>query len=1350
MDKKKEVTFQTIKWEVINKEDKTLIYIYGLTKENKKVTVLVPNFKPFLYLELDPTKKWTKEKKIILKNYIEDKYKKEEEKPIKFIITTRKKNYYYNEGNFLKIFFNTKKHMNKLIYLIKNELAINGIGNNIKLRVHEYKAGEILQLFAIKDLKPTSWINVKQTENEEILENYNKNFSNCDIEIIADYDDIEPRKEINDIINPKILSYDIECISKDETGNTFPNAKNKEDKIICISATINNFKDDINKYKTFCLVNNEKESEEVNDNSTIIKFKNEKRLLLGWKKFINEQNPDIITGYNTLSFDDKYIINRSEQLLCWEKISDMGRLKNIKSRKIEKSWSSSAYGQQTFVYIDIPGILHIDMYPVISKDYTNLMSYTLDYVSEHFLNDNKIDLPAKEMIQMWHKGDKKDITKIIEYCNKDTILPIKLMKKLNSWLGLMEMSNVVNVQIIDLITRGQQIRVFSQVYLLCYKKKIVCIEKGNDYQPTDEEKEFVGATVQNPNEGYWELVATYDFKSLYPTTIIAYNICFSTFIRNISGIDANDYHTLEWTDHINCEQDKTVRKTKVKQKYCSLKYKKEDIEKVIKKELNEKLKGKLTTLQRTKIVDELNNFEIKKYMSSCKKHKYHFYKNTVKDKEGIIPKLLKDLLNARSKTKTEIKNLENKLKINNYSEKEIINIQLQLDVLDKRQLGYKVSANSMYGGFGSDYSYTPFYPAAASTTAMGRKSIQDSIDFATKYRSDTVVVYGDSVANYTPIYIRQIDDFASINVCTIEELADNYGSSIWLRCEESGKQTKEYCELENVETWTEQGWTKLHRVIRHKLAEHKKMVRILTHTGMVDVTDDHSLLSSDGSSVSPKEVEIGTELLHRPIVELYTNKDSVKTESCSIDEAKIYGFFFGEGSCGVYNCPSGKYSWALNNADMNIITKYLELCKKAYPLFEWKFYDTLKSSGAYKISFNSDDKKQFITDYRENTYYNKCKIIPSFILNGNENIRKAFWEGLYDADGDKDNHGYTRFDQKNQISASHICLLAQSIGYKTSINTRNDKPNIYRITCTNRCQRKNPVKVKKIDYNCLKDYDDYVYDLTTENHHFAAGIGNMIVHNTDSCMLHFKDINNIKECFKICNNMEKEINAIFPEPMYLELEKIYSKYFLLSKKRYIGYIVDDQNKLLTTDNKGVVTKRRDNCGILRDIYSQLIELIMEKKSKNDIYTFLCIEIKKLLNGQVPLEKLIITKSIKDENAYKNKNLPHLIVAKKMRNRGKYVASGTRIKYIFIKTDNKNDTQYKKAEDPEHYSSNKDTISIDYLYYFEKQLINPIDEVLLIKFKSKDLLKNLFKILKNDINFDIDNYFNQFKPSFILV
>jgi len=98
------------------------------------------------------------------------------------------------------------------------------------------------------------------------------------------------------------------------------------------------------------------------------------------------------------------------------------------------------------------------------------------------------------------------------------------------------------------------------------------------------------------------------------------------------------------------------------------------------------------------------------------------------------------------------------------------------------------------------------------------------------------------------------------------------------------------------------------------------------------------------------------------------------------------------------------------------------------------------------ISDKYGDISRFVEKYRKLMYNNKSKVIPNEILNSSNEIKQAFFNGLYDADGDKDINGYKRIDQKSQISASNICLLAQSLGYSTSLNTRKDKPEIYRIT----------------------------------------------------------------------------------------------------------------------------------------------------------------------------------------------------------------------------------------------------------------------------------------------------------------
>ena len=76
-------------------------------------------------------------------------------------------------------------------------------------------------------------------------------------------------------------------------------------------------------------------------------------------------------------------------------------------------------------------------------------------------------------------------------------------------------------------------------------------------------------------------------------------------------------------------------------------------------------------------------------------------------------------------------------------------------------------------------------------------------------------------------------------------------------------------------------------------------------------------------------------------------------------------------------------------------------------------------------------------------------------------------EGYYDGDKDKHgyyrfgNNGYYRFDNKGQIGAAGLLYLVERLGYFTSINTRSDKPDIFRITGTKKKQ-KSPKSIKKL------------------------------------------------------------------------------------------------------------------------------------------------------------------------------------------------------------------------------------------------------------------------------------------------
>jgi DNA polymerase elongation subunit (family B) len=1193
------VEFQPYKWEcddgeslnkretpedVDLKESYTTIYIHGLDTNNKTVSIKISDFKPWIYLELDEKIDWNPSRIEILGNYLKNRLGSNRFLRKKFVI--KNKIYYMKPGKFLWMTFHNIHGIEQLKKTVFKPVTVYGLGT-VKLTIHENQrnASPILKLQAMKKLYPSGWLSVKGDSKER--------FSTAEIEIQCSYQDLTAITK-DAVINPLVLSYDIECVSADITGMTFPDPTRKTDPCIVISATVGRYFD--TKWESYSLVN-ESGGREIKL-ANVFHFKGEKELLIGWKDFINRINPDVIVSYNGLIFDDNYIAERASVLGIFKAFSTMGRLIGVSAKRCERKWTSSAYGDQMFKYLDIPGRLHIDMFPVISKEFTDLSGYRLEDVSAHFLKEHKIDLPARDMIIIYHEGGGENMEKIVKYCNQDTLLPFKLMKHLNSWISLIEMSNVMRIQMFDLVTRGQQVRVFSQLYCDIYDKNFVCQAKWDDYKPTDDDKEFVGATVQNPRVGLWELVATFDFKSLYPTTIIAYNLCFSTFIPDGENPPEESYHRIEVDSHQGCEHDFSERKTKVARKIC-------------------------------------------------KTEVFRFYKAEIR--KGLIPSIIENTLSAREKAKKEMKLIGKKIE-ESKSEDEKNALKIMYTVFDKRQNGLKINGNSVTGN-------TP-----------------------------------------VPCLINGLFEYR-----TIEELA---GDEVW----ENGEGDNQVLVPKDIKVWSDKGWTDVKYLIRHPVKG--DMVRVLTHTGCVDCTPEHSLLRKNGDPVTPDELSIGDELLHFDI-----------------------------------ELP----------ADTPEFPRYM-----IFSLIGINFVERSERD-AHDIGLNCRDR------------------IPSYIFNSPVNIRFAFFVGYY-----KLSQRFLKLSlpwTRTQIDTAGLFYIMRSLGY----------PNVYIKNIVEKGFELHYFgfeNTKLISKEYFKYSGKYIYDIETENHHFAAGVGNMIVHNsmyggfgsdfsdtpfypaaacttamgrysinnaieytlkkyndahliygdTDSAMFCFRELKNYVEVFKRCHELEKSVNKIFPPPMYLEFENLSQKYLLLKKKNYIKEVINEKGEIVEVIKKGVVSKRRDNCELLRESYMVLVDLVMNKKQIWEIYRFIEKLVIDLLQGRIELSKLIITKSVKDN--YKATNLPHLAVANKMKDRGKYVVSGTRIPYIFITTDNYNDPQYKKAEDPDYYleaGKNNIKMEIDYLYYLDKQITNPVDELLEIRFGKKNVLENLVKLLKKDA-VDVEEYF----------
>lgn len=463
------------KWDIIKNDNKYIVYGFGHDNNNKTVAIRINDFKSYAYIENDIEKI----KYILQKININE---------ITLSKINKKRLHNYNLGyqEYIKIESNNPK-------------IIDFVTNNTKF---EKNINLYLKFLTFCNIQGTGWIKIPN----KILHNKE---ANVDHEYVVKYSDIKDFKK-DAISKPNILAVDIECYSSN--NNSLPDSNNPNDVIFMISLVTRN-----KKYILY-LWNKEENIETYNVN--YIKYDNEINLLKGYFDIINEINPDIIIGYNILNFDFKYISERykGNKIPNYSKLVKIGKTKEIKTK-----WSSSAFGNNDLVIFDSSGRTVIDIYQFI-KRYYRLDKYSLNYVSNHFINKSKIDLPIKDLFNYFKKNDKESIIKIAEYCLEDSNILIDLFDNLSIWIALMQLSNISHTPIQDITTRGQEYILKPKFYKICNKLNIIIDQ--NNYSYIDE---YQGATVLEPNPGLYRWAFILDFTSLYPSIIIAKNICYTTY-----------------------------------------------------------------------------------------------------------------------------------------------------------------------------------------------------------------------------------------------------------------------------------------------------------------------------------------------------------------------------------------------------------------------------------------------------------------------------------------------------------------------------------------------------------------------------------------------------------------------------------------------------------------------------------------------------------------------------------------------------------------------------------------------------------------------------------------------------
>jgi DNA polymerase elongation subunit (family B) len=317
------------------------------------------------------------------------------------------------------------------------------------------------------------------------------------------YPEDEVKFDINKI---KVTTIDIEVASE----NGFPDVESAAEEVLLITIQDYNTK----QIRTWGLGKFNNQQSNVNYRS----FTNEHDLLndfINWW-MIEENTPEVITGWNSELYDIPYLVRRIDRVLG-EKL-----MKRMSPWGLVTESETFISGRKHISY-DIGGVSQLDYLNLYKKfTYKAQESYRLDYIAEVELGSKKLDHSEFDTFKDFYT---KGWQKFVEY----NIIDVELVDRLEDKMKLIELALTMaydaKANYSDVFS---QVRMWDTIIYNYLKKRNIVIPPN---VRSDKDSKYAGAYVKEPIPGVYDWVVNFDLNSLYPHLIMQYNISPETLVE---------------------------------------------------------------------------------------------------------------------------------------------------------------------------------------------------------------------------------------------------------------------------------------------------------------------------------------------------------------------------------------------------------------------------------------------------------------------------------------------------------------------------------------------------------------------------------------------------------------------------------------------------------------------------------------------------------------------------------------------------------------------------------------------------------------------------------------------------
>ncbi|CAG7964298.1 unnamed protein product [Penicillium nalgiovense] len=238
-------------------------------------------------------------------------------------------------------------------------------------------------------------------------------------------------------------------------------------------------------------------------------------------------DPDIITGYEVHNASWGYVIERARKKYDFDICEELSRTKTQSNGRFGKE--ADQWGFNHSSSIRITGRHMFNIWRAMKSE-LNLLQYTMENVVFHVLHRRIPHYSPKHLTQ-WHlSGRPRNILKVVEYFSSRVQMNLEILEANELTPRTSEQARLLGIDFASVITRGSQFKVESLMFRIAKPENFLLVSPSRKQVGQQNALECLPLVMEPQSDFYTSPLLVLDFQSLYPSVMIAYNYCYSTFL----------------------------------------------------------------------------------------------------------------------------------------------------------------------------------------------------------------------------------------------------------------------------------------------------------------------------------------------------------------------------------------------------------------------------------------------------------------------------------------------------------------------------------------------------------------------------------------------------------------------------------------------------------------------------------------------------------------------------------------------------------------------------------------------------------------------------------------------------